>query len=142
MYIGKTTASERIIIQNAVDGLILSVEQASRMLERALEDYFREAQQKPIQPSEAKDLADVLDAVDDILIKVRTEYNLTVGNEWAQGTEINYRSAERCLLVREVERLRDKLGYEATKQYADLEDEEALPILRELAKQKGVRVDG
>ena len=142
MYIGKTTASERIIIQNAVDGLIVSVAQASRMLERALEDYLTSAQKEPIQPSEAKALADVLDAVDDILIKVQAEYNLTVGNEWAQGTEINYRSAERCLLVREVERLRDKLGCEATKQYADLEDEEALPILRELAKQKGVRVDG
>lgn len=59
-------------------------------------------------------------------------------DETAPGCESSYGGAKRAALVRDVERLRHKLGHKATGAYLDLSDEEALPILREMAVDKGV----
>lgn len=138
MYIEKTTAAERLIIRQAVDGSFTYVMRARRLLMKVLDDFFEDAEQKPINRLDAENIGDVLQAVNDALWWAETEYSLTVGDEAAPGCESSHEGARRAALVREVERLRHKLGHEVTGSYLDLSDEEALPILREMAAGKGV----
>lgn len=140
MYIQQTTAAERLTIRQAVDGSFVYVMRARRLLMRALGDFFEDAEQKPIGRLDAEDVGDILQAVNDALWWAETEYSLTVGDEAAPGCAASYEGAGRAALVRDVERLRSKLPYEDTKQYIDLPDEEALPILREIAQRKGATV--
>ena len=109
---------------------------------KVLDTFFEDAEQKSISRSDAEDIADILHAVNDALWWAETEYSLTVGDESAPGCEPSYTGAKRAVLVRDVERLRDKLHYEDTRPYINMADEEALPILQELAKKKGVKLDG
>lgn len=138
MYIEKTTAAERLIIRKAVDSSFVYVSRARRLLMGVLSDFFEDAEQKPIDRLNAGDIGDILQAVNDALWWAETEYSLTVGDEAAPGCEPSYEGARRAALVRDVERLRHKLVHEATEAYLDLSDEEALPILREIAVSKEV----
>ncbi len=140
MYIEKTTADERLLICDNVDGAMSYVMRARRLLMKVLGDFFEGAEQKTIDRCYAEDIGDVLHAVNDALWWAETEYSLTVGDELAPGCESSYEGAKRALLVRDVERLRRALPYEDTKPYVNLSDEEALPILREIAKKKGVTI--
>ncbi len=142
MYIEKTNASERLIIRQAVDGSFVYVMRARRLLMKVLADFFEDAEQKLIDCSSAEGIGDILQAVNDALWWAETEYSLTVGDETAPGCESSYEGARRAALVRDVERLRDKLHWEDTKPYIDLDDETALPILQELVKREEVKVDG
>lgn len=138
MYIEKTTAAERLIIRQAVDGSFTYVMRARRLLAKVLDDFFEDAEQKPINRLDAGDIGDILQAVNDALWWAETEYALTVGDETAPGCESSYEGARRAALVRDVEHLRDKLGWDKAKPFVDLDDETALPILRELAVGKEV----
>lgn len=138
MYIEKTTAAERLIIREAVDRSFVYVSRARRLLMGVLSVFFEDAEQKPIDRLNAGDIGDILQAVNDALWWAETEYSLTVGDESAPGCESSYEGARRAALVRDVERLRQKLGHEAIGDYLDLSDEEALPILREIAVSKEV----
>lgn len=137
MYIDKTTVAERLIIANTMCGAMDYVSRARRMLMKVLDDFFEDAEQKSIESREAEDMGDILHAVNDALWWAETEYALTVGDENAPGCGPSYEGAKRALLVREVERLRYKVGTVETKQYSNLSDEELLPILQELAKKSG-----
>lgn len=142
MYIEKTTAAERLTIRQAVDGSFVYVMRARRLLVQVLDEYFEDWEQKSISRSEAEDVRDILQAVNDALWWAETEYALTIGDEDAPGCHSCYEGARRAALVRDIERLRHKVGAENTLPYLDMDDEEALPILREIAKNKGVSVDG
>ena len=142
MYIEKTTAAERLIIRQAVDSSFVYVMRARRLLMRVLAEHFEDREQKSISVSDAEDVCDILQAVNDALWWAETEYGLTVGDEDAPGCHSSYQGAKRATLVRDVERLRSKVGCENTGPYLDMDDEEALPILQEIAKSKGVSVDG
>ena len=142
MYITKTTAKERLIIGNAVDSQFDYVMRARRLLMKVLDDFFNDAEQKAICTQDAEDIGDILHAVNDALWWAETEYSLTVGDELAPGCESSYEGARRAALVREVEQLRSKIGYEAAGEYVDMDDEMALPYLKAIAKDKGVKVDG
>lgn len=142
MYIEKTTAAERLTIQTAVDSQFVYIMRARRLLMRVLSDHFEDAEQKPISQCEAEDMGDILHAVNDALWRAETEYSLTVGSEIAPGCGASYEGARQAALVRDVERLRHKLGYETTGPYLDMDDEKALPILQEIAKKRGVKLDG
>ena len=142
MYIEKTTAAERLIIRQAVDSSFVYVMRAQRLLMRVLAEHFEDREQKSISANDAEDVCDILQAVNDALWWAETEYALTVGDEDAPGCRSSYQGAKRAMLVRDVERLRSKVGYENTGPYLDMDDEEALPILQEIAKSKGVSVDG
>lgn len=141
MYIEKTTAAERLIIRQAVDGSFVYVMRARRLLMRVLAEHFEDREQKPISACDAEDVRDILEAVNEALWLAETEYGLTVGDEDMPGCASSYEGARRAALVRDVERLRDKVGTENTGPYLDMDDEEALPILQEIAKSKGVSVD-
>lgn len=142
MYIDKTTAAERLIIAKSADTAFNYVSRARRLLMRVLSEYFEDAEQKPISKDDAEDLGDILLAVNDALWMAETDYFATVGECWlVPDGECHYEGAKRALLVREVERLRGKLNPEDKAPYDDMPDEEALPILREIAKKKGVKVD-
>lgn len=142
MYINKTTAAERLIIRQGADSPMDYVARARRLLMQVLDKHFEDAEQKPIGSSDAEDVADLLHAVNDALWFAEAEYGLTIGDAYYSGVKPSYEGAERALRVREVERLRDKIGLDVCKEYESLDDEKALPILRELAKEKGVLVDG
>ncbi len=142
MYINKTTAAERLIIRQGADSPMDYVARARRLLAQALDECFEDAEQKPIDRSTAEVVADLLHTVNAALWFAETEYGLTVGDAYYPGVEPSYLGAERALRVREVERLRDKIGLDVCEEYESLDDEKALPILRELAKEKGVLVDG
>lgn len=142
MYIEKTTAAERLTIRQAVDSSFVYVMRARRLLMRVLSDHFEDREQKAICASDAEDVGDILQAVNEALWWAATEYSLTVGDESAPGCASSYEGARRATLVRDVERVRDKLNYKDTMPYDGLDDEQALPILREIAKSKGVKLDG
>lgn len=142
MYIEKTTAAERLIIRQAVDGPFVYIMRARRLLMRVLSDHFEDAEQKPIDRSTAEDMGDILKAVNDSLWWAETEYSLIVGDGLAPGCDSSYEGARRAALVRDVERLRNKLGYETTEAYLDMDDEKALPLLREIAESNGVELGG
>lgn len=134
MYIEETTAAERLIIANGTYSVMSYVERARRMLMRLLADFFEDFEQKAIESYDAEAIGDILRSINEALWWAETEYSLTVGDERALGCESYYKGAKRALLVRDVERLRDKFRGDETKQYLDLSDEELLPILQELAK--------
>lgn len=136
MYIEKTTAAERMIIRDAADFPFVYVSRARRLLMRVLADYFENREQKQIDRTDAENLRDVLDAINDALYEAEITYALTVGDEDALGVEPTLEGARRAALVRDVEHLRDKLGWDKAKPFVDLDDETALPILRELAAKK------
>lgn len=138
MYIEKTTAAERLIVQRAVYGSFTYVMRARRLLMKVMSDFFEDREQKLIPACDAEDIGDVLMAINDALWWAETEYALTVGSADAPGCEPSYKGAERALLVRDVERLRNAVGTENTAPYLDMDDEEALPLLRKLAEQKGL----
>lgn len=142
MYIEKTTAAERLIVASTVYSVMTYVTNARRLLMRVLDTFFDDAKQKPIDSYDAESIGDILHAINDALWWAETEYALTVGDENAPGCESCYEGAKRALLVRDVERLREKVGCSETKQYLDLRDEELLPILQELAKKKGADIKG
>lgn len=138
MYIQKTTATERMIIRDVADVPFVYISRARRLLMRVLVDYFENRDQKQIDRTDAENLRDVLDAINDALYEAEVTYALTVGDETAPGCESSYEGARRAALVRDVEHLRDKLGWDKAKPFVDLDDETAIPILRELAAGKGV----
>ena len=141
MYIDKTSAEERLIICQAVDPAFTYVSRARRLLMKVLADFFEDAEQKPISRSGAEDVGDILNVINDALWMAETDYFTATGQYWAvPGGEYHYEGAKRALLVREVEQLRSKLGHEVTKEYMGLDDEKALPILREIARSKGVSI--
>lgn len=133
MYINKTTAAERLIAHDIADGPMDYVARARRLLMMVLDNHFDGAEQKPIGRSDAEVMADLLRSANDALWFAETEYGLTVGDSYYPGVEPSYLGAERALLVREVERLRDKVGEKERREYGSMDDETALPILRELA---------
>lgn len=141
MFIESTTAAERLIIDRCVYGPMSYVARATQLLGRVLDNFFGDAEQKPINSKAASDIGDVLFAVQDALWQAETEYDLTVGSELSPGCEPYYESARRALLVRDVERLRRALPCEDRKLYDNLPDAEALPILQELAKKKGMTIE-
>lgn len=141
MSIDKTNVEERLIICQIVDPAFTYVSRARRLLMKVLADFFEDAEQKSISRSDAEDVRDILHAVNDALWMAEIDYFTTTGQYWAvPGGEHHYEDAKRALLVREVEQLRSKLEHEVTKEYMDLDDEKALPILQEIAKSKGVLV--
>lgn len=142
MYIEKTTAAERLIVQQVMESTFVYVMRARRLLMMVLGKFFEDAEQKPIDRLDAEGIADILQTVNDALWWAETEYGLTVGDEAVPGCESSYKGAESALLVRNVERLRSKLPNEDTTPYLDMSDEELLPILQEIAKRKGVTVCG
>lgn len=100
---------------------ITYVSRARRLLMMVLADHFEDAEQKPISRSDAEDMADILHSVNDALWMAETDYFTTIGQYWAvPGGECHYTGAQRALLVRDVEQLRDKLHYEDTKPYCSL----------------------
>lgn len=137
MYIEKTTAGDRLTIRAAVDGSFTYISRARRLLMKLLNDHFEDREQKSISRADAEDVGDVLMAINDALWWAETEYALTIGDEDAPGCHSSYQGAQRAILVRDVERLRDKVGTENTKPYLDMDDEEALPILQKIADRKG-----
>ena len=68
MYIEKTTAAERLTIRQAVDGSFVYVMRARRLLVQVLDEYFEDWEQKSISRSEAEDVRDILQAVNDALL--------------------------------------------------------------------------
>lgn len=138
MYIEKTTAAERLTIRQAVDSSFVYVSRARRLLMGVLSDFFEDAEQKQISRLDAEDVGDILHAVNDALWWAETEYALTVGDEDAPGCASSHEGARRAALVRDVERLRDKLNPEDKTPYKDIPDEEALPILQDIVKRKGL----
>ena len=139
MYIEKTTAAERLTIAQAVDGIFADIMRARRMLMGVLGDHFEYAEQKAISKEDAERMADILHSINITLWAAELQYDLTTGENMAPGCNSYYEGARRAQLARDVEQLRDKLGYEDTKPYAELDDEKALPILREIAEKKGMK---
>lgn len=93
MYIEKTTAAERLTIRQAVDGSFVYVMRARRLLVQVLDEYFEDWEQKSISRSEAEDVRDILQAVNDALWWAETEYALTIGDEDAPGCHSCYEGA-------------------------------------------------
>lgn len=137
MYIEKTTAAERLIISQAMYGIITNVERARRLLLNVIGDFFEDAEQKPISAPDAEHIQDMILTINDILWEAETGYGLTVGDDDTGGIKSELESAKRMLLVQKVERLRAKIDYKACQHLLDLDDEEALPLLEALAKEKG-----
>lgn len=141
MYVDKTTAAERLIIGQVCDPAITNVKRARRLLMKVLGDFFEDAKQKPIARSDAEDIGDILIAVNDALWMVEIDYCAAMGQyDGVPGGDSYYEGAKRALLIRDVERLREKLHYKDTEPYTEMDDENALPILREIAKKRGVAV--
>ncbi len=137
MYIEKTTAEERFLIDRVMYGIVSNVERARRLLMDVIGDFFEEAEQKPINAADAEHIQDMVFAINNMLWEAETEYGLTVGNNDTGGCKSELEGAKRMLLVQKVEELRNKIGYNDCKHLRDLEDEEALPLLEALAKEKG-----
>lgn len=143
MYVDKTTADERLVIGQIVDPSITYIKRARRLLTKVLGDFFEDREQKPIARYDAEDIGDILLSVNDCLWMAETDYCVAMGQyDEVPGGESFYESARRALIIRDVERLRNKLHYKDTQSCIDMPDEEALPILREIAKRKGVKTDG
>lgn len=141
MYSLYPTAADRRTIAQAADPAFTYVSRARRLLMRVLAEHFEYAEQKPIDRSDAEDMADILHSVNDALWEAEREYFSAVGQYWAvPGDEYFYRDAQRALLVRDVEQLRSRLDPKDTAPYVNMADEDALPILREIAEKKGVAV--
>ncbi len=141
MYIDKTTAAERRIISNTMFDKFDSIMRARRILMTVLGDHFEDIKQKEIDREDAEWIGDLLHTVNDLLWMVELEYSLLVGDEAAPSCKVYYEGAKTAAQVLEVERLRRALHFEDTKPYVNLSDEEALPILREIAKKKGVTIE-
>lgn len=137
MYIEKTTAEERLMISQTMYSIMTNVERARRLLMDVIGDFFDKAEQEPISAPDAEYIQDMIHAINDMLWEAETEYSLTVGNNDTGGCKSELEGAKRMLLVQKVEELRNKIGYKDCKHLRDLEDEEALPLLEALAKEKG-----
>ena len=141
MYVDKTTAAERLIIGQVVDPAITNVKRARRLLMKVLGDFFEDREQKAIDRNDAEDIGDILIAVNDALWMAEVDYCVAMGqSDEVPGGDSYYEGAKQALLVRDVGRLREKLHYEDTEPYTEMDDEKALPILREIAKKKGMVV--
>lgn len=80
MYIEKTTAAERVAIENSMCLIVDSLERAGRMLLRIREDYFS-GHAEAIQAGEYQDIKDILDTVGDTIDDCITAYYMTTGRE-------------------------------------------------------------
>jgi hypothetical protein len=137
MYIDKTTAGERLIIEGAMFGVMAHTARARRLLTEALGEYFEDAEQKAISPVNAEYIRDILFCVSDLLWDADIEHCLTVGDDSATGLDSYFEGCKRGQLVRKVEALRRKLDSSQTKDLLDMDDEQALPLLEALAKGAG-----
>lgn len=96
MYIEKTTAEERLVIERAVDGVFLQIDNAHFIIMDVLETYFMEREQKDINKFDAEKVGIYLNAAADMIFDALLQYYLTIGEyEW-RGVEPHLRGAERA----------------------------------------------
>lgn len=114
MYgIEKTTQEERIIIENAMCGLVFDLEGAQNLLETVMEEHFYEAEQKALSSSEAEWVGSMLRIVRNALYTFTTSYYLTVADTNRFSTELYLKEAEQI-----------KKATECSKKYNEICDSE------------------
>lgn len=140
MITEKLTARDRITISNAIDDLMADIMNARELLiADIVSEHCYHREQRPVGADIARQITLKLRLINDILWRAETEYSLMMGNENTPATSFAYEAAERALLVRRVEKLRNKLPFRETAPYCQLPDEKALPILLDIARKNGIR---
>lgn len=151
MYIEKTTAHERIAISNAMTPIFFDLERAESLLDTIQNECF-ECKGKSVHLSaDTKWTWDMIGLVDDILRNAITAFHLTIANTFDDGAKYYLNDAKCAETAMKVEKALDCISdigrnltkdransiMEAMGKVADMEDEEALPILEALIKEHG-----
>ena len=104
-----TTADERGLIADAVCPIMLNVENVLGELDDIQEEYFADAEQKPINVRDAKRIGRIIRISTDLLGDACAAFGLLTGfDEW-YGTKATLNQMERISCARRVEALRDQL---------------------------------
>ena len=109
MYIQETTAAERSIIDRAVEDIIYSVEQAQRLIAFVMDDYFGDAEQKPLNEFDAEAVKSMIWIVDNMLSDTVLKYCLTVGRTDFRGVGPHMDSMQNVYKVLACESLSDQV---------------------------------
>ena len=148
MVINKTTQAERMVIENAMWGIIAEIDTANQVLLGLWEDYFGTVRKDPIGGNDAEYIGNVLGLCNDKIFNALLEYALTTGNKGFRGVSPHVESAKREAAalsitdvvgeIEEKERYMSKEEREASiakrARLSELPDEEALPLLRAMLK--------
>jgi len=150
MYIEKTTAEERAIIRDSVDGVMEEIDIAFIIINEELEEYFFDLEQKNISSVDAEALGRHLRAASNLIFNALMKYHLTVGNDSWRCVKPYLDGTERQRAALRTERAIDKCWEEEKKarnnpelekrirdlriQFCKLSDEEAASKLEQLSQ--------
>lgn len=146
--IDKTTENERVIISNALYGIVDDLDRAKVLLGLVWEDYFGDARQEAIDSAEAETIGKMLYIVLDILCDATLAYKLTVADDsdprvkgYTEAADrvkraISVKSAVDSLYNIERGLSGDKLkaAIQARGKIGAMEDEQAVEAMKALAK--------
>lgn len=153
MFLHTTTRNERRVIIDVFNEMIPALDRAHYLLCGIAEDYFSAREQKPIAKYQAEHIGIMLQTVNDIIWDVLLTYHLTTGEDEWRGVKPRMVEYQRAKLAQEVNaevwrlyeaetRLPPAERAEAAAQrvhLCELPDEQALPLLKQLAREGGVR---
>lgn len=151
MYIEKTTAAERTMICNALDGAFADIDTAHLIIMDELEDHFMDREQKDIGTYEAERIGRRLRAAADMIFAAMLQFYLTTAQyDWrgvapclegaarAQAAIRTEKAEEKCWEAKKRAGLSSKKADEintALATYRQLPDEQAAAMLEELLKE-------
>lgn len=96
MYIEKTTAEDRLVIETVLDGIFLQIDKAHFIIMDVLETYFMEREQKDLYKFDAERAGVYIRTAADMIFDALLQYYLTVGQYDWRGVEPHLQSAERA----------------------------------------------
>lgn len=105
----KTTSRERMIIDNAMTAIMTRIEQVLELLYDAENDYFSDAEQKPIDQPDAQHIGLYIKIATYILFDACAQYGVVIGAEDWTGTKAALDQMEQDLCVFRVAELKRKV---------------------------------
>ena len=96
MYIEKTTAEDRLVIETALDGIFPQIDSAHFIIMDILETYFMRLDRKSLDSYDIEKVGKYLNAAADMIFDAMLQYYLTIGNSEWRGVEPHLQSADRA----------------------------------------------
>jgi hypothetical protein len=152
----KTTKHERITISNALGCAILDLEDAEKLLDTIREDFFADAKRAAPSMCEVEWADSMIRIVSNILGEAITEFHLIAGHYDEPRAACYLTGAKTLMTARKCEEAHqtifereNQLPYdqrkavsEARGKLADLDDEQAIPLLESMLKNSWRRDNG
>lgn len=106
----KTTSHERVVIDNSMSGIMNGIEQALDLLCEAEDEYFSDAEQKPLDEGDAQRVGLRVKVASNILYDACAQYGLVIGMDNWRGTKFMLEQMDRAQRVFRVEGLASKIS--------------------------------